>query len=131
VRLAQKTPLSEILRKITGAGGVVAYLGTNDMIEIERRAVSGDEAARNVLAAMAYQVAKEIGACAAVLAGRVDAIVLSGALARCRPLTQAVRSRVRFIAPVRVIPGENEMAALAQGALRVLRGEAEPRRYSR
>jgi len=129
VRLARKTPKAEMLRKITGAGGAVAYLGTNDMRAVERRAARGERAARDVLAAMAYQVAKEIGACAAALAGKVDAIVLSGALARCRPLVNAIRRRVKFLARVYVVPGEMEMDALAAGALRVLTGRARARRY--
>ena len=129
VRLARKIPKAEMLRKITGAGGVVAYLGTNDLIEVERRCRAGDAAARAVLAALAYQVAKEIGACAAVLAGRVDAIVLTGSAARCRPLVARVRRRVAFLAPVHVVPGEMEMAALALGALRVLTGEERARSY--
>ena len=129
VRLAAKTPRAEMLRKITGGGGAVAYLGTNDMQEVERRAKSGDRAARDVIAAMAYQVAKEIGACAAVLAGNVDAVVLAGALARCKPLVGGIRRRVRFLAPIHVVPGDMEMDALAQGALRVLTGEARARRY--
>lgn len=130
VRLAERMPKAELLHRITGNGGVVAYLGTNDMREVERRAASGDGKARAVIAAMAYQVAKEIGACAAVLNGKVDAVVLTGALARCRPLIAPIRRRVRFIAPVRVVPGEMEMEALAFGALRVLRGEVRARRYS-
>ncbi len=130
VRLAHRMPKGELLRRITGEGGVVAYLGTNDMRQVERRAASGDRKVRAVIAAMAYQVAKEIGACAAVLRGKVDAVVLTGALARCRPLIMGIRRRVRFIAPVRVAPGEMEMEALAFGALRVLRGEARARRYT-
>jgi len=129
VRLACRTPRAEMLRKITGAGGAAAYLGTNDMREVERRARAGDMAARGVIGAMAYQIAKEIGACAAVLAGEVDAVVLTGALARCKALVGRIRRRVKFIAPVRVIPGEMEMPALAHGALRVLDGEERPRRY--
>jgi len=129
VRLAVKTPRAEMLRKITGGGGMVAYLGTNDLFEVERRVARGERKARDVLAAMAYQVAKEIGACAAVLEGKVDAVVLTGGAARCRALVRRIRRRVRFVAPVHVVPGEMEMAALANGALRVLRGEEGPRRY--
>lgn len=129
LRLADRMPKTELLRRVTGHGGVVAYLGTNDMREVERRAVGGDQQARAVIAAMAYQVAKEIGACATVLRGEVDAVVLTGALARCRPLIARIRRRVRFIAPIRIVPGEMEMDALALGALRVLRGEARARRY--
>ena len=79
---------------------------------------------------MAYQVAREIGARAAALKGRVDAIVLTGGLAYSSRFTDLVASRVAFIAPIHVYPGENELAALAEGALRVLRGEEEPRRYA-
>ena len=129
VRLARKLSAAALLRKITGAGGVVAYLGTNDMLEVERRAAAGDRAARAVINAMAYQVGKEIGACAAALGGGIDAIVLTGSVARCRPLVKKIRRRVRFLAPVRVVPGELEMEALAFGALRVLSGEERPRRY--
>jgi len=129
VRLARRTPAAEMRRKIAGAGGVVAYLGTNDMVDVERRAKAGDREARGVLDAMAYQVAKEIGACAAVLAGDVDGIILTGALARCRPLVGRIRRRVKFLARVLVIPGQREMEALAFGALRVLRGEERARSY--
>lgn len=129
VRLAHNTPLPDMLRTITGRGGAVAYLGTNDMLKVERAARAGDARAAGVLAAMAYQIAKEIGSCAAALAGRVDAVVLTGALARCGPLVRRVRHHVAFIAPVRIVPGEMEMQALALGALRVLRGEERARRY--
>jgi len=101
------------------------------MREVEHRAAKGDPAARDVLAAMAYQVAKEIGADAAVLGGEVDAVVLTGALARCKPLVGRIRRRVRFLAPVDVVPGEREMEALAEGALRVLTGKEKPRHYDR
>ena len=83
-----------------------------------------------VFEAMAYQVAREIGARAAALKGRVDAIVMTGGLAYSSRFTDLVASRVAFIAPIHVYPGENELAALAEGALRVLRGEEEPRRYA-
>ncbi len=129
-RLAAKNGIPNILRKITGAGGVLAYLGTNDMVEVERRVKAGDKAARAVVGAMAYQVAKEIGACGAVLVGDIDAVVLSGALARCKPLVRRIQRRVRFLAPVHVVPGEMEMDALASGALRVLTGEEKAHRYN-
>jgi butyrate kinase len=129
VRLACKARKADLLRQITGAGGVVAYLDTNDLREVARRAVAGDAAAREVLAAMAYQVAKEIGACAAVLSGKVDAVVLTGAAAGCKPLVRRIRRRVRFLGPVRVVAGAMEMDALAAGALRVLSGEARARTY--
>ena len=129
VKLARTLPDAEIWRKLTGSGGMVAYLGTNDMREVHRRIKRGDKMAAAVLSAMAYQVAKEIGACAAVLSGKVDAIVLSGGAAHSKLLVSKIKRRVKFIAPVHVLPGESEMAALAQGALRVLRGETRPHHY--
>lgn len=128
VRLSKKIG-DEIFKKITGRGGVVAYLGTSDMFEVEKRFLAGDEPAVKVLSAMAYQVSKEIGACAAVLAGDVDAVVLSGGLARCKPLVDMIKRRVKFIAPVKIVPGELEMEALAAGVLRVMRGDEQPRTY--
>ncbi len=129
VELARAKPLAWTLKRISGRGGVVAYLGTNDMREVLRRAQAGDKACRDVIAAMAYQIAKEIGSAAAVLGGRVDAVVLTGGLAHARPLVDRIRRRVRFIAPVRVEPGERELPALVDGALRVLEGKGAPLRY--
>jgi len=122
--------LDQVMRKIAGEGGLVAHLGTNDLREVVRRVDEGDSHAALVFEAMAYQVAREIGARAAALKGRVDAIVLTGGLAYSSRFTDLVASRVAFIAPIHVYPGENELAALAEGALRVLRGEEEPRRYA-
>jgi butyrate kinase len=113
----------EILKLIQGKGGLVAYLGTTDGREIERRIAAGDGQAAEVFEAMAYQVAKEIGACAAVLAGDVEAIALTGSLAYSKTLVDKLRSRIAFIAPVYLDPGENEMEALAAGALRFLEGK--------
>jgi butyrate kinase len=122
--------LDQVMKKLVGGGGLVAHLGTNDLREVERRIAEGDEKAKRVYEAMAYQVAREIGARAAVLEGRVDAVVLTGGLAYSESFTGRIASRVAFIAPVRVYPGEDESAALAEGALRVLRGEEEPRNYA-
>ena len=119
----------EFFRKIAGRGGLVAHLGTNDAREVERRIAEGDEHARLVYEAMAYQIAKEIGAMATVLKGEVDAIVLTGGLARSKILVDWIVERVKWIAPVLIYPGEDEMLAMAQGALRVLRGEEEARDY--
>ena len=129
VRFAAGRAPASVHNRINGCGGVTAYLGTNDMRSVEQRARVGDLAARTVLNALAYQTAKEIGACAAVLAGRVDALVLTGSLARCVPLTQRIRRRVQFIAPLYVIPGEMEMKALTEGVLRVMSGQEAPRSY--
>jgi len=122
--------LGEIIRKMVGGGGLVAHLGTNDLREVERRIGEGDEQADLVFRAMAYQVAREIGARSAVLSGEVDAVVLTGGLAFSEKFVEAVRERVSFIAPVKVYPGEDEMAALAQGALRVLAGEESALEYT-
>jgi len=118
-----------MMKKIVGGGGLVAYLGTNDALEVERRIEQGDGQARLVYEAMAYQVAKEIGACGAVLKGEVDAIVITGGIAHSSRLVGWIEERVRFIAPVKVYPGENEMEALAAGGLRVLAGLEEAKIY--
>jgi butyrate kinase len=121
--------LKEVQKMIVGKGGIVAYLGSNDMRLIVQRIADGDENARAVYHALAYQVAKEIGAMSCVLSGRVDAIVLTGGIAFDNTLTGWIRERVEFIAPVHIIPGEEEMEALALGALRVLCQEEQARPY--
>ncbi len=118
-----------MFKKIAGQGGLVAHLGTNDAIEVEARINSGDSRARLIYQAMAYQVAKEIGAMATVLKGKVDAVVLTGGLAHSEMLLAWIEERVAWIGPVFVYPGEDEMLALAQGALRVLRREEQARVY--
>lgn len=119
----------EILRRLVGSGGLVAYLGTNDATEVEDRISLGDEEARLVYQAMAYQVAKDIGAAGTVLKGTVDAIVITGGLAHSDMLVNWIKERVGFIAPVKVYPGEDELRALAEGGLRVLSGIEEAKLY--
>lgn len=119
----------EIGKKITGKGGVVAHLGINDMKEVNDRMNSGDEKAKVVFEAMAYQTGKEIGACATVLKGQVDAIILTGGIVYSKDMVKLISDMVSFIAPVVVYPGEDELLALAEGGLRVLNGEAEPSVY--
>lgn len=119
----------ELKKHLIGRGGLVSHLGTNSTIEVEQRIAAGDEHARLISQAMACQVAKEIGAMATVLYGEVDAIVLTGGVARWQGLVDWIRQRVAWIAPMLVYPGEDEMLALAQGSLRVLRGEEEARVY--
>ncbi|MGQ9604386.1 MAG: butyrate kinase [bacterium] len=120
----------EMLAKITSRGGIKAYLGTDEIQEVERRIEGGDEKAELVLRAMAYQIGKEIGGCAAVLFGEVDAIVITGGIAYSAKLVDMVKQRVRFITKnIMVYPGEHEMEAMALGALRVLRGEEKPKEY--
>lgn len=131
IRLAFSGQYDEksLIRRLTNQAGLYAHLGTKDAREIEARIAKGDEKARLVYAAMAYGVAKEIGAMSAVLAGEVKAIILTGGLARSVLLSGWIQERVQFIAPVLSYPGEEEMRALVEGALRVLRGEEEARRY--
>jgi butyrate kinase len=119
----------EIMKKLVGHGGLVGYLGTNDAIEVEKRISAGDREAKLIYDAMAYQVAKEIGAASAVLAGKVDAIILTGGLAYGKDFVKSISDQINWIADVIVQPGENELQALAEGALRVLRGEEEVKIY--
>lgn len=114
--------LETMLRKLVGGGGMVAHLGTNDLREAYRRACEGDASAELVLDAMTYQVAKEIGSRAVTLRGEVDAILLTGGLAYAEDFVERIRRRVQWIAPVKVYEGEDELRALAEGALRVLQG---------
>lgn len=121
----------EVLDGLVRRGGVLGYLGTDNMQEVSARAAAGDGDAAQVYRAMALQVAREIGACAATLEGDVRAVVLTGGVAHDRSFDVLVTERVQWIAPVLVYPGEDELAALAQGALRVLRNEEEALDYSR
>lgn len=126
---SEKYTPGEIRKKINGQGGLVAYLDTNDATLVEKRIAEGDDYARLIYEAMAYQVAQEIGARATVLKGNVDAVIITGGVARSKMLTDWITERVSFIAEVRIYPGEDEMQALAMGGLRVLRGEEEALAY--
>ncbi|MFS0863415.1 butyrate kinase [Fredinandcohnia sp. 179-A 10B2 NHS] len=119
----------EIMKKLVGQGGLVGYLGTNDALKVEKMIENGDEKAELIYKAMAYQVAKEIGAASTVLAGKVDAIILTGGLAYGKEFVSSISEQINWIADVIVHPGENELQALAEGALRVLRGEEEAKNY--
>lgn len=120
----------EIKKMIVGNGGIVSYLGTNDARQVSDRMKGGDKYAELIYYAMAYQVGKEIGACATVLKGKVDGILITGGIAYDKDFTSWIEERVGFIAPVTVYPGEDELTALAQGGLRVLRGEEEAKIYN-
>lgn len=115
--------LKEIKRKNYGNGGMVAYLGTNDGFEIEKRINEGDEFAKFILEVMCYQISKEIGSAATVLKGQVDAIVLTGGLAYDKMIIDLIKERVSFIGDILVFPGEDEMEALALGGFRVMSGQ--------
>jgi butyrate kinase len=115
-------------RKVFGEGGLFAYLGTRDLKEVERRIDAGDAQAALVYEAMIYQIAKEAGGMAAVLAGRVDALLLTGGMAYSERLVGRLRAYLEWIAPIRVYPGEDELRGLAEGVFRVLDGEERGRR---
>ena len=118
----------EIRRMITGNGGLLAYTGSTDMQELMRRAAT-DAKVREVIDAFHYRVAKEIGAMAAAMKGQVDQIILTGGIAHGQETVDALKGYVSWIAPVTVYPGEGELLALAEGALRVLRGEETAKIY--
>ena len=120
----------EIYNKITKNGGLVDYLGTNDVREVKARIARGDKYARLILDAMYYQIKKEIGAMSVVLEGQVEAIILTGGVSYDEDLVESVRKSCSFIAPVVAMPGEFEMEALARGALAVLTGEEEAKEYT-
>lgn len=122
--------LGEVKKLIAGKGGLVAYLHTNDGREVNQRIQAGDEYAKLVYEGMAYQIAKEIGIAATVLKGKIDAIILTGGLAYDDLLVGWIKERVSFLGDIVLVPGEDEMMALTQGVLRVLRHEEEPMSYS-
>jgi len=131
---SQKYTLQEMLKKLIGKGGLVNYLGTNNLLEVEERIIKGDKKAKLLYQAMAYQVAKEIAGMAAVLKGKVDAIVIAGNGAKNKgalgnTFVDWIKERVNFIAPITIYPGTDEMEALALGTLRVLKGEERALEY--
>lgn len=113
----------EMQAKLKGKGGLLAYLGTNDMRQVETRILEGDEKARMLFGAMVLQLSKDIASMSAVVQGKIDKIILTGGMAYSDMLTSALSRQVAYLGPVAVIPGTFEMEALAKGILRVLRGE--------
>lgn len=113
----------EINRKLTGGGGLVAHLGTTDFREVIKMMEGGDGKARLVFEALCHQVAKEIGAAATVLRGEIDAVIITGGLAHSEELRRGIEERTSWIGRIIAVPGEDELQALAEGVLRVLRGE--------
>ena len=118
---------AELDRQVFGDGGFFAYLGTRSLVEVEARIDAGDTLSVQVFEAMVYQIAKETGAMAAVLAGDVDAIILTGGMAHSERVLNLLRPQIEWIAPITIYPGEDELQALAEGAFRVLDGEEEAR----
>jgi butyrate kinase len=118
----------EMNKKINGKGGFVAYLDTNDFREVAKKA-ENDKYAKLIYDAFIYQIGKEIGKCAAVLRGNVDAIILTGGIAYSKAFTDALTEMVSFISKIVIYPGEDELLALALGGLRVLKGEEKAKVY--
>jgi butyrate kinase len=115
---------------VVGEGGYVAYLGTNNALEVQKAAEKDDDKAKMIQDAMGYQVAKLIGEMAVVLDGKVDGILLTGGVANNQYLVKYISGKVGFIGPLFVYPGEDELEALARNALRVARGEIEAKIYT-
>lgn len=120
----------ELIKLITHQGGLVSYLGTNDLREVIKMIEKGNNYAQLIFEGMCYQIAKEIGAMATVLKGKVEAIILTGGMAHNEILVKKIKNRVGWIAPLVVYPGEEEMKALAQSAIRVINGVEEVKTYS-
>jgi len=120
----------ELLNKVMKTGGWIDHLQTADAIEVEQRIKDGDRYAELIFRSTAYQLSKDIAAMAAVMDGKVDAILLTGGMAHSTAMVDLLKQKTSFIAPVIVYAGEYEMEGLAAGALRVLRGEEKPRSYT-
>lgn len=123
------TTYKDMMRKIQRQGGLMDHLSTTDLREVERRILEGDEYTQLVYDAMALNISKDIARLSTVVNGQVDAIILTGGIAYSQPFTAEITERVKWIAPVITMAGENEMEALAHGALRVLRGEEQASTY--
>lgn len=122
--------LAHIRKKITGQGGIVSYIGTNDVRIVEKRAYEeNDLYCREIFEAMAYQIAKEIGAYSVVLKGKIDAILITGGLAYSDMLIKLIKDRIDWIAPIKIYPGEDEMQALAENVYMALKGELSIKEY--
>jgi butyrate kinase len=121
---------SELKLMITGKGGMVAYLGTNNFVEVCKMADNGDQKALLIKNAVSYQIGKEVGALSAVLGGHVDAIILTGGMAYQESHVNSIRSMVEFIAKVVIYPGEDEIKALAFNGLLALDGKIEIKTYT-
>ncbi|MBT2662072.1 butyrate kinase [Bacillus sp. ISL-45] len=119
----------ELLQRMTKQGGVYSYLGTKNLIGVEKRAAEGDTEAALILKAMVHQIGKEIGAMATVMEGKLDGIILTGGIAHSDMITGLIKKKISFLGKVFVLPGEAEMEALAAGALRVMNGLEDVKIY--
>jgi len=121
---------AEVKKRIRGGGGFMAHMGTTDFRSIEAKALADDEKAKLLVHAMAYNIAKTIGSLATVVHGKVDAIIITGGIARSEYLTNLIKEKVQFIAKVEIAPGEYELEALASGGLRIIKGEEKVRKLT-
>ena len=114
---------------LVGEGGFNAYLGTNDMRDVDKMVDEGDTKAKEYRDAFILQMSKDIGSMACVLEGRVDRIIVTGGIAYDKAVVAGLKERCEWIAPFTVYPGEDELLALAQGGLRVMNGEEQAKPY--
>ena len=130
MKMCYKNDEAVMLKKLRGKGGFVSYLGTNSAQDVEDMVNKGDKRAKLIYEAMAYQISKAIGDLATVVSGKVDCIIITGGIAYSKMMTTWIKKRVEFIAPLEIVPGENELEALALGTLRVLKGEEKAHEYN-
>ncbi|MCF0232444.1 MAG: butyrate kinase, partial [Enterococcus sp.] len=128
--LEQELTISQVKKLIAGNSGLKSYLGETDLRHIQAQIAAGDQTANYYLKGMCYQIAKSIGEMAVVLEGAIDAIILTGGAAYSQTVVQEISQKVTWIAPIKVYPGEMEMAALYEGVNRVLTGEEQALNYS-
>jgi butyrate kinase len=130
ISMCYKNDQKTMKTKLRGKGGLISYLGTNDAREVEKMIADGNKEAEMVYEAMAYQIAKGIGELATVVNGEIDAIAITGGIAYSKMITEWISKRVKFIAPVHIHAGENELESLVLGSIRVLDGKEEARVYA-
>lgn len=132
IAYSMKYTYKDLKKKVVGEGGLIGYLGTNDGKEVSRRIEEdNDDRAKLIFDAMAYQIGKDIASMATVLKGKMDGIILTGGLAYSRYLMDKVKDYIEFIAPIYIVPGEDEMFSLYQGAKRVLDGAEQAKIYEK
>lgn len=120
----------QLLKKLAKKSGLMGYLGTDNVVQIEKRIRSGDKKAKLVFEAMAYQIAKDIGAYTTVFKGKLDAIIFTGGLSRSKMLIKMLKNRISFLGRVLIFPGEEEMKTLAYGGFLVLQRKLRPKLYN-
>ncbi len=125
-----KYTYEEIGKMIVGKGGLMALMETNSMLDVVNAALEGDEKAKLVFDAFCYNVSKDVGAMSTVVSGEIDAILITGGIAYNEHITKAISQRCKFIAPVVIYPGENELGSLAQSVLNVLTGRKVTKIYA-